>query len=484
MFASLPGAFGRAPRSNARLRPACVLLLALLLVGGCAPGVVVPATPAYLPLVFGEPQVEVLATATAGPATEPATEPDPSPAASLDPPLPLAPPASAAAVAISPLAPPVVEASSWQTATLAVPALPSRVPLRLPTPTPHSAAAGPSPSASPPAATEFPSAATEEARLAIASLLTATVPTAAPVTATISAAMAAALTAIAPTAAPAEPQATPVPAETATPMPEPPAPESPVVEAPVAEALPPPAAVPFDIQPTPDGTPRTVRVPILMYHYLSVPPGDADIYRRDLSVAPDLFATHLDRIQAEGYTTISLYDLTAALAQGAPLPAKPLILTFDDGYRDNYENAFPRLRERGMTATFFVVTDFIDGQRPEYLTWDMAREMQAGGMSIESHGRNHVSLAGKDDDYLVWQALGSLETIEHELGRRPRFVSYPAGEYDARTIDIFRSANYWAGVTTQQGATHSSDAPFELTRVRVRGTTSPDDLADLLAADW
>ena len=189
--------------------------------------------------------------------------------------------------------------------------------------------------------------------------------------------------------------------------------------------------------PAPDGVPRSAHVPILMYHYLSTPPVDANIYRQDLSVSPELFAAHLDRMLTEGYQTITLYDLFAHLAQGAPLPAKPVVLTFDDGYRDNYENAFPLLKERGMTATFFVVSDFIDEQRPEYLTWEMVREMHANGMSIESHGRNHVSLKGKDQDYLVWQALGSLETIQHELGVRPRFVSYPAGEYDQLTLDIF-----------------------------------------------
>ena len=234
----------------------------------------------------------------------------------------------------------------------------------------------------------------------------------------------------------------------------------------------------------PDGVQRSVQLPILMYHYLSTPPADADIYRQDLSVPPELFAAHLDRLLAEGYTTISFYQLQAHLAQGAPLPEKPVIITFDDGYRDNYENAFPLLRERGMTATFFVVTDFIDEGRPAYLTWEMVREMYAGGMSIESHGRNHVSLKNKDADYLVWQALGSLETIEHELGIRPHFVSYPAGEFDQLTIDIFKSADYWAGATTVQGATHNGADPFRLPRVRVRNTTTPDDLSELLALDW
>jgi peptidoglycan/xylan/chitin deacetylase (PgdA/CDA1 family) len=221
-----------------------------------------------------------------------------------------------------------------------------------------------------------------------------------------------------------------------------------------------------------------------MYHYLSQPPADADIYRRDLSVTPELFAAHLTSLRAAGYTTISLYALVAALTQGAALPPRPVILTFDDGYRDNYENAFPLLKAHNMTATFFVVTDFIDEQRPEYLTWEMVREMYHAGMSIESHGRNHVRLRGKDQAYLVWQALGSAETIQAELGVRPRFICYPSGEYDQLTMDIFQSAHYWAGLTTIQGATHSSEDLFELRRVRVRGTTTPEELLRLLELDW
>jgi peptidoglycan/xylan/chitin deacetylase (PgdA/CDA1 family) len=263
---------------------------------------------------------------------------------------------------------------------------------------------------------------------------------------------------------------------------------SPVDAAPtevLAETAAPPVPVPTAaIDPTSDGTLRTVHVPILMYHYLSVPPENANIYRQDLSVSPELFVAHLDAMQQAGYTSISLYALIDHLNHGTPLPEKPVVLTFDDGYRDNYTNAFPLLRERGMTATFFLVTDFINNQVPEYLTWDMVREMYAGGMSIEAHGRNHVSLANKDNDYLIWQALGNIESIELEVGVRPRFICYPAGEFDQRTIDIFRSANFWAGFTTKQGATQSSDNLFQMPRIRMRGTTSPEELLRLLALDW
>lgn len=253
----------------------------------------------------------------------------------------------------------------------------------------------------------------------------------------------------------------------------------------LAEALALPLPVPTAaIDPTSDGILRTVHVPILMYHYLSVPSEDANIYRQDLSVSPELFAAHLDAMQQAGYTSISLYTLLDHLNHGTPLPEKPVVLTFDDGYRDNYTNAFPLLRARGMTATFFIVTDFINNQVPEYLTWDMVREMYAGGMSIEAHGRNHVSLANKDNDYLIWQALGNIESIELEVGVRPHFICYPAGEFDQRTIEVFRSANFWAGFTTQQGATQSSDNLFQMQRIRIRGTTSPEELLRLLALDW
>lgn len=253
-----------------------------------------------------------------------------------------------------------------------------------------------------------------------------------------------------------------------------------------APAVAPPPTPPTDAGAalTWDGVERTVDVPILMYHYLSDPPTNADAIRRDLSVSPQRFAEHLDRLQQEGYTTISLYTLVAALNTGAPLPKKPVVITFDDSYRDNYDNAFPLLHDRGMTATFFVITDFIDEERPDYLSWDQVREMLAGGMSIESHGRNHATLEGRNDDYLVWQALGSLETLQFELGVRPRFVSYPAGDYDANTERIFASAGYLAGVTTEPGATQRSDNPFELPRVRIHSTTTADQLSVLLAMDW
>ena len=222
-----------------------------------------------------------------------------------------------------------------------------------------------------------------------------------------------------------------------------------------------------------------------MYHYISQPPAEADVYRRDLSVTPEGFAQQMRFLHDAGYGAITLDDLLYALTQGRPLPPKPIILTFDDGYADNYTNAFPILRENGFVGTFFVMTDLVTDQAEGYMTWPQIEEMAAAGQRFGSHGRqDHRTLAGRSVDYLVWSALGSKETIEEHLGYHPRWVAYPSGEYDQETIAVFRSAGYWGGVTTSQGTQQSLDKIFEMPRIRVRGSHTVADLARLLALRW
>jgi peptidoglycan/xylan/chitin deacetylase (PgdA/CDA1 family) len=236
--------------------------------------------------------------------------------------------------------------------------------------------------------------------------------------------------------------------------------------------------------PTPDGIARTLLVPILMYHYISSPPADADVYRRDLSVTPAQFESHLKYLVDAGYHAITLDDLLYALTQGRELPANPVILTFDDGYEDNYTNAFPLLQKYNMVGHFFIISDFVNQERPGYMSWSQIEEMAAAGQRFGSHSRDHPSLKGKSDDYLVWQALGGKEALAEHLGQHPRWISYPAGQYDDHTIAVYRSAGYWGGLTTQQGATHTLDGIFELKRVRVRGSHTAEDLGKLLKLEW
>lgn len=225
---------------------------------------------------------------------------------------------------------------------------------------------------------------------------------------------------------------------------------------------------------------RVARVPILMYHYVSVPPPDADKYRLDLSVTPANFEAQVEYLAIEGYRSIRLSDLADHLLNGTPLPPKPIILTFDDGYSDMYQNVLPILKNYGFTATFFIVTDFIDNKNPAYLTWDQVKELANAGMEIGSHTLNHPDLSGKSRAFQSNQILGSKTIIESRLGIPVKSFSYPSTQYDSTTLDLLRSAGYLVAVTENQGLVQSSAQIYELKRVRVRGSFSVADFATTL----
>ncbi|MEA3340046.1 MAG: polysaccharide deacetylase family protein [Chloroflexota bacterium] len=222
--------------------------------------------------------------------------------------------------------------------------------------------------------------------------------------------------------------------------------------------------------PTPVPLPDQARVPIFMYHYVSELPPNPDVYRRDLTLAPEKFEAQLQYLADEGYHTITLTDLYLHLKQGYPLPEKPVALTFDDGYRDAYEVVLPLLLDYGFTATFFVLATPAHYESPDYLTWAQMKEMTNAGMEIQSHGRDHVDLRGRSYDYLVYQTVGIQEAIQYHTGRLPRFFCYPAGQYDADVVAVLESAGYWGAVTTAWGRTHTQDNLFEMPRLRIRGS--------------
>ncbi len=229
-----------------------------------------------------------------------------------------------------------------------------------------------------------------------------------------------------------------------------------------------------------DGTLRQVHVPILMYHYISPLPGDADEFRVGLTVEPHIFRGHLQYLYDAGYTTISLYDLHAALMIGAPLPPQPIILTFDDGHLDHYTEAFPVLQEFGFTATFFIIADRVDMNDPAYMTWGQIREMAAAGMNMEGHTKTHRELTGRDLDFLVYEIIGSMESVAAHTEQPAHMFAYPAGRYDDFTLEIIRTMPVWVAVTTEYGAYHTSDALLELPRLRVTGNMGAAGLDHLL----
>jgi peptidoglycan/xylan/chitin deacetylase (PgdA/CDA1 family) len=246
-----------------------------------------------------------------------------------------------------------------------------------------------------------------------------------------------------------------------------------------ARRAPPPAPTPG-----PSGPPRPAAdLPILMYHYTGPLPPNADIFRKDLTVSAALFESHLKHFAEEGIETVTLDRLFEHLEGGRPLPPKAVALTFDDGYLDNYEVAFPLLRKYGMVGTFFVTTGFTD--TPGYMTWEMLAEMAEAGMAIEAHSVTHADFTKITPAQLARELAAPKSQIEEHLGRPSRFLAYPGGRFDPAVVRATKAAGYTAAVTTQHGTRHTAAGPFELVRVRVRGGESVAQLAaKMTPAAW
>jgi peptidoglycan/xylan/chitin deacetylase (PgdA/CDA1 family) len=221
-----------------------------------------------------------------------------------------------------------------------------------------------------------------------------------------------------------------------------------------------------------------------MYHHIDDPPYGANAIRYDLSVPPKRFEEQLRYLRQQGYTTISLNDLALHLTRGKALPPKPIVLTFDDGYADAYRHAFPLLQRYDFTGTFFLISAQLDAGNPDFLSWAEVEEMYGAGMRFEPHSYDHPDMRSRSFEFVVFQVLAPKEAIEARTGEECRFFAYPFGYHDQFVIDVLRSAHYWGGVLTAQGATHDAADLFTLRRIRVHGDTDLDSFIRRLNLDW
>jgi peptidoglycan/xylan/chitin deacetylase (PgdA/CDA1 family) len=224
-----------------------------------------------------------------------------------------------------------------------------------------------------------------------------------------------------------------------------------------------------------------------MYHFVTDEPA-ADPLDWNLTVTVADFARQVRYLRCAGYYSITLNQLYEAMHAGAPIPEKSVVLTFDDGYRDAYTNAFPLLRSAGFIGTFGIVTDWV-GQ-PDYVNWDQLREMTAAGMDIASHSANHPDL-GLTHDWMVRdQLVRSKVALEQQLGIPITFFVYPAGEpfrfgtpdRQAQVAQMVYEAGYRGALSTRPGPWLDPFQPFALSRVRVSGGTDIYRFAENMGA--
>ena len=227
---------------------------------------------------------------------------------------------------------------------------------------------------------------------------------------------------------------------------------------------------------------REIKVPILMYHLINVsPPGTPSMERR-LTVHPADFARQMRWLKQHGYRTITQRELFEALFRGRRLGPKPILITFDDGYRDLYVNASPVLARLGMRATAYIVTRRLKNGYPLFLSWRLLRQLPSRGIEIGSHTASHVDLTSLSDREAFRELVESRLAIERRLRHPVQWLAYPFGDYDARIERLVRRAGYVLAVTTEGGSVQSARRPLALRRLQVLDSTGVGGLAAMLEA--
>lgn len=226
--------------------------------------------------------------------------------------------------------------------------------------------------------------------------------------------------------------------------------------------------------------------PVLMYHSISDVSTDAF---RPFTVAPDLFAAHLDHLVEHGYTPIAARDLVQGDA--ASEVERPVVLTFDDAYLDFYEAAFPLLHEHRMPVTLFVPTGFVGGtsrwlveeheESRRLLSWGQLAELSRHGVEIGSHTHSHPQLDLLDRAAVAREVALSTALLEDNVQQPVATFAYPFG-YSKRAVrEAVADAGYAAGFAVRDLRSVPADDAFAIPRFTVTADTTVDDLALLLS---
>jgi peptidoglycan/xylan/chitin deacetylase (PgdA/CDA1 family) len=224
-------------------------------------------------------------------------------------------------------------------------------------------------------------------------------------------------------------------------------------------------------------------VPILMYHSVATSPNDAT---RALSVAPEAFVEQMALIGDLGLTPLTTADLAARWRAGRPLPARPVLITFDDGYEGVHRYALPVLARHGFASTLFVSTGWIRGAHETgggldtMLDWHQVRDLVDAGVEIGGHSHTHPQLDQLPDDALWFELLRCKEVIADELGARPVSFAYPYGYSSRRVRRIVREAGFGQSLAVGNALARRRQGPYALQRVTVRRTTGAEEFERLV----
>ena len=201
------------------------------------------------------------------------------------------------------------------------------------------------------------------------------------------------------------------------------------------------------------------KIPILFYHKIDYPDPRARV--KGLYVTPENFYRQMRYLKWRRFNTITAAEYIDYLEKGDPLPPRPILLTFDDGYRDNYLNAFPILKKFGFTATIFLVVgdvgekvrweDSEEQLEAEILTWEEIKEMKEYGIDFQSHTLTHARLTKLSPEKIEEELYRSRKILEDKLSSSVTSLAYPYGSFNEEIKKIAQKSGYKGAFTTLRG---------------------------------
>lgn len=213
---------------------------------------------------------------------------------------------------------------------------------------------------------------------------------------------------------------------------------------------------------------RAIRVPILEYHYIRVNPNPRDQLGFNLSVTPTNFSAQMNWLASHGYHPITFDNLRAYFEGKAPLPARPVVLTFDDGYLDFFTTAFPILQAHRFKAVSYIVPGFLGG--PRYMTPAEVTHLDRSGLvEIGSHTVHHVNLITSSPANRSFELDASKKMLEGLLRHPVLDFCYPSGDFNAAVVAAVGHAGYVTATTQLPGIELAWSARLIWPRVRVSG---------------
>jgi peptidoglycan/xylan/chitin deacetylase (PgdA/CDA1 family) len=218
-----------------------------------------------------------------------------------------------------------------------------------------------------------------------------------------------------------------------------------------------------------------VRVPILYYHRVE------DQLPLAVGVSPSVFSLQLEYLRKKNYRSIAFEELADYFLKGRPLPSRPVIISFDDGYLDNYTRAYPLLKKNGFRATIFLASEYLgrhskwDGCRGDDVAPLMSREqvltLMRDGFEIGGHTRGHTNLTAVSPEEARREVEGGKQDLEDLLQRPVRSFAYPFGDFNPGVVEIVRRAGFSTARTVHTDNTHRLDDLLTLRCVKINGHT-------------